>query len=69
MEELPDVLDAGSFGLVVGAGDEIFDFLFMSLEGGMDMFDVEAGCALELGKDQPEHEASTDLLVKGEPVT
>lgn len=68
VEELPDILDASSFGLVVGAGDEIFDFLFMGLEGGMDMFDVEARCTLKLGKDQPEHETSADLLVEGEPV-
>lgn len=69
VEELPDILYASSFGLVMGASDEILDFLFMGLEGGMDMLDVEARCTLELGKDQPEHETSADFLVEGEPVT
>lgn len=51
VEELPDVLDTGSFGLVVSTSDEIFDFLFMGLEGGVDVFNIEASCALELRED------------------
>lgn len=50
VEELPDVLDAGSFGLIVGAGDEIFDFFFVGLEGRMNVFNIETSCALELRK-------------------
>lgn len=51
VEEFPDILDASSFGLVMGAGDEIFDFLFVGLESRMDVFNIETSCALELGKD------------------
>lgn len=48
-------------------GDKVLDFFFMVFECGVDVFNVETGCALELGEDKPEHETGPDFLVEWEP--